>query len=330
MRWRRRSTVSAVVTLDDLLPRPDQSPRCAPFAREIGLDPGGSGLYVDLVLLVDVPLPWPKPVGTHPLLHGVMELTEGSPIRTRLLASVPPGAGHDDSNTIRVVGYRRHGGSGIRGCYAVPDHGALVELVGALASDDEATAARFVVREDDPPSSALLLCTQGSHDVCCGSEGVRLAEQLDAELSNDVELHRVSHTGGHRFAPTAMTLPDGRMWAYLERPQVAQLLERSASPDEVGRNSRGWWGAPVGFGQMAERAVFMRQGWEWSDEDRTVEVFESDDATSARCVVTAGEQAWDVEVVVARTVPTIACRAAGGLPAKPGKEYRVTSVTERR
>ena len=35
---------------------------------------------------------------------------------------------------------------------------------------------------------------------------------------------------------------------------------------------------------------------------------------------------FDCEIEVGRDIPTITCRADGGLPAKPGREYRVVSL----
>ena len=35
---------------------------------------------------------------------------------------------------------------------------------------------------------------------------------------------------------------------------------------------------------------------------------------------------WEVVVAIVREVPTIACRAPGGVPAKPGREYGVSRL----
>ena len=40
---------------------------CSQYSKEIGLNPRGTALNIDAVLLVEVPLPWPKPVFDHPL-----------------------------------------------------------------------------------------------------------------------------------------------------------------------------------------------------------------------------------------------------------------------
>jgi hypothetical protein len=330
-------------SLSPLLPAPDEAPRCAEHARSIGADPGGSAIRADLVVLVAVPLPWPKPALDHPTLTGIGHELVASPVPVRLLAAVPrPGAvGH-----FEVTAYRRRGGSAVEQRFDVPDTDALAELGRHLAAGT--TPDRYLIDEATPARPAVLICTQGSHDVCCGSEGVRLARALESDLasgdgpgSGPVTVHRVSHTGGHRFAPTAMTLPDGRMWGGLDTDLVQRILTRDGDAAELVPRCRGWWGADTGPAQVAERAVFATEGWALDDLDRRVEVVASTEGPgdavvgpgggeAVRCTatvtVTTPDRVWEVEVVEGREVPTIACRQPGGLPAKSGQEYEVRSV----
>jgi hypothetical protein len=156
--------------------------------------------------------------------------------------------------------------------------------------------------------------------VCCGTDGAEFAEALERRR-DDVELFRVSHTGGHRFAPTAMTLPDGRMWAYLT-PEIADaIIDRTADRSTAANHCRGWWGAPAGPAQIAERAVFSLMGFELDERHRSVSVTHG--PHGADVVVQVDDRIFDVRVGLGRDVPTIACGAMGGQPAKPGREWVV-------
>jgi hypothetical protein len=133
-----------------------------------------------------------------------------------------------------------------------------------------------------------------------------------------------------------MSLPDGRMWADLVLADVDTLFTPGASLGSLVERCRGWWGADKGEAQMAERAVLALVGRSLDHLDRKISVGESesaaagpDGASTRRCTVATPDRSWDVEVAIGREVPTIACRQPGGLPAKPGREYRVVSVTER-
>lgn len=303
-----------------LLPEPDHTPRCADHARSIHADPGGTAITADLVVVVDVPLPWPKPVFDHDHLAGLRGTGPSAGGPMRLLASVP-----DDPDRRRVRTYRRRGGRAERTVHEPPDDTARRSLLEALASVEPADLPWSV--HTDEPETTVLVCTQGSHDVCCGTEGTRLARELSELDRDDLTVLRVSHTGGHRFAPTAMTLPDGRMWAHLDLATLVGITGRRLPTERVASRCRGWWGATTGPAQVAERAVFAHAGWEWNDTHRTVTELtdgSGDGTTTWRVAGDAGE--WIVELEPGRPVPTITCRADGGLPAKPGREYTVTAV----
>lgn len=328
-------------SLDHLLPAPDTAIRCAEHAREIAVDPGGTAFAADLVVLVTVPGPWPKPALDHPRLAPLAAVLHGSAKPVRVLAALP--ADGSDGEGVSVVVYERRGPSAVERRYRVSDEADALLLAEALASGDSGGAARFLEAEHDPARPAVALCVQGSHDVCCGSEGMRLAAELGSgagaagERAADeigggaVIVHRVSHTGGHRFAPTGITFPDGRMWAGLDQGLVGRIVGRhlhsQAELAELAAACRGWWGVPGGWAQVAERAVFAQLGWSIDGSDRQVEVEVADEAASCTVTLPTIGQRWRVELRLGRLVPTIACRAPGGLPAKPGWEYEVLAVT---
>lgn len=78
-----------------------------------------------------------------------------------------------------------------------------------------------------PSRPALLVCTNGRRDVCCAVRGRPLAAAA-AELDPE-RVWEVSHTGGHRFAPTAVLLPWGQVLARLSLDTTAAVLRTSRS-----------------------------------------------------------------------------------------------------
>ena len=332
-----------------LLPATDEAPRCAAHATAIGADPGGTSISADAVALVEMPLPWPKPVFAGGLLEGFTPLMDLAMGPTRVLAVVPPDEG-GQTEAISVVVHRRVGASTQTSYFEAQDAAGLrllfAHLARRLPSEPVPHGAGFVSFGSTEQERAVLICTQGSHDVCCGSEGTRLAADFEAVLrayrfadvnepyagaptaSGRVSVYRVSHTGGHRFAPTAMTLPDGRMWAGTEAGEIAAILDRTADAAAVAPRCRGWWGAATGPAQVAERAVFTQVGWPLEDMARTVSFRPAANSWDVDVIAAEAARAWTVSVVAGRTVPTIACRTLGGLPAKPATEFIVTGVRE--
>ena len=311
-----------------LLPAPETAPPCAAHTRAIGIDPAGTAIRADVLIAVEVALPWPKPVFAHPALARLPESVAAGDVPARVLAAVPVAQDRRD-----VIAYRRTSEGVQRSMWRCTTEERAVEIVEAILRGD--AAEPDTVDDEHAVAAEVWICTQGSHDRCCGSEGTRLAVSLAGR--DDLVVRRVSHTGGHRFAPTGVTFPGGRMWAHLDEATVEAIVGRSVPPAGVAGNCRGWWGADAGPAQAAERALFSEFGWTWEDRHRRVEV--SGPGPSERSWMVRVESdlpdggpiaVWNVEVAVAREVPTITCAVPGGVPVKPAEEYRVLAVTPSR
>jgi hypothetical protein len=304
-----------------LLPADSESERCAAHAERIELDPGGSALWVDELIVVDVSLPWPKPVWAKDGFTAIPELVmdageQGR--RVRVLAAVPL-----DDGISRVVTHRLDGQAQFARAEHHVDADQVAGLLETMLTAGIDASPHTVAFAD--PVRELLLCTQGSHDVCCGSRGASMFADLLA-VDPSFVIRRVSHTGGHRMAPTGMTLPDGRMWGMVTVDEMVSILRAEVDPAAVTDRCRGWIGVPDGAEQVAERAVMAEvNDWEFDAVARSTAVVIDGDTTYIEVTVEA--DVWRVEVQAGRAVPTIACGKPGGLPAKPGAEWRVVSVS---
>ena len=258
--------------------------RCAAQTLERGIDPIGTATPYDAYVLVEVPLPWPSSITDHPLLADLVAAAGAVPGRIQVLGLVPD---HDVPDTHRVITYRRPDGPFQRFRRAervVPSAelaAATTELLAAPLVDHGAAA-------DDEPRVDLLVCTHGRRDRCCGSYGMNLFTAVGARhVRAGVRSWRVSHTGGHRFAPTAIVLPEGHLWAWLDTDLIDSVLHRRGDLDRVLEHYRGSSGmgpAPV---QVAEREAFRREGWAWLDAHRAGSVVEEDgDRVEVRIDVT--------------------------------------------
>ncbi len=305
-----------------LLPADDESPRCSDFAQTIGLQPAGTAIRADRVMLVETSLPWPKPVFDHPTLREIKNVINASPT-TRLLASVPDDERLHTTATEVLVFDRLADGTVRHHRYMASDPNELLDVATSLVDGDESACKPLCLYDDLLTAPVMLVCTQGSHDVCCGAEGARFAAAA-AERFVDLPIYRVSHTGGHRFAPTAMTLPDGRMWANLDLDVLGEVLDGDFPRDHC----RGWWGAETGFAQVAELAVRAEKGRAVDTQLRTVTVTLPEDSDPmTRCTIATSDDRWEAVISVSRQLPTISCRAPGGAPFKLANEYIVESLT---
>jgi hypothetical protein len=122
----------------------------------------------------------------------------------------------------------------------------------ALARGDADAVRRSlpgVTRADEPH---LLVCTNGRRDVCCAVKGRPVA--LGAAAAHPDRVWEVTHTSGHRFAPTAVLLPAGTLHGRLDVAAADMLLRAAARGETVlpGSRGRSTWAPPA---QAAELAV---------------------------------------------------------------------------
>lgn len=310
--------------VSDLMPLENEAPRCSEFARSLGVRPLGSGLRLDRVVLVSLPKPWPKPALAHPLLKPSVAAATASGVASRLFASEP---GRSHPSSIEV--FERDGLMTTHHRWNLHSNAVIPRLVEEISTapltalDDVVVDGVERADSTEVTTPTFLVCTQGSHDGCCGTFGEALAEAISLTRPR-YDVRRVSHTGGHRFAPTLLALPSGRMWGFADIELVDRIAEGNETSADLLERCRGWWGAGSGAAQVAECAVRSKLNSDFAVAP-TIEVSAvTSKAARTICVVQSGSMRWEVEVEVVREVPTIACETLGGVPAKAGREFAGT------
>ena len=300
--------------------------RCAAVARDEGLLPLGTAGHHRGYLLVDWPLPWPKDLGDVPELAPLYAALAGTGIR---LQGVVPAPGDDRNLVLHLrpgggfAGYERV--ARVVGADEVVD--AAVALVGAAVAAGATAKVPAAVGAPavrplpglpgpgeghgldhaalpgapagDGARGDLLVCTHGKRDTCCGSLGTALHLELLADpavAGAGYRVGRTSHTGGHRFAPTALVLPEATMWAFLDAELTARVVRRSGPVEDVLGAYRGSTGIGSPALQAVEREAFAQVGWGWLDWRRS-----GDDLADGRVRLTGespqGEvRTWEAEV----------------------------------
>ena len=302
--------------------------RCSKVTRRLEIDSCGTAVRADLFIAVDVPLPWPKPVFDHQLLTGVTELLDSYSTPIRLLASVP-----ENNNRLTVTTYQRKrkvhlDESPLRRSQTTFHPSDLLDVLKRILDGKKSEELTAATQEEQVRE--LWVCTQGSHDVCCGSEGTALSLEANKNLP-DVKVRRVSHLGGHRFAPTAVTFPDGRMWSHLSMEILHRIFGKTPIEEELLKKCRGWSGSETGPEQMAEREGLNLYGWEWDKYERRTHVL-SEGASGTKVLVTGydskneAEVSFDVTLEESGKTPALSCDKAGSIPNKWQTQYEIKKV----
>jgi hypothetical protein len=112
----------------------------------------------------------------------------------------------------------------------------------------------------------ILVCTHGSYDKCCARYGNSFYFHANANISQlnveNVRIWQSTHIGGHRFAPTAIDLPEGRYYGLLDQDSFQAILTRTGDIQTLKKVYRGWGILPPAI-QVLERDLMLSHGWNW-------------------------------------------------------------------
>lgn len=288
---------------------------CSEWTLAQGLDPVGTAGDYAGYLLVEWPLPWPHDAGEIEELARLRPLLGAARHRLQLMASP---AGED---LHRVIRYGCAAGDEFHGFAAQAVRVGSAEIFDAAAAllDSDPVAPPGAAGSSPSLEHLVLVCTHGRRDRCCGARGTELALTLQADpgrLGSGTSLARTSHTGGHRYAPTALVFPEGTAWAFADAELLARVVERSGPLDDLLPHYRGCSGVGGPAVQALEREVLAEVGWELWDLRRSGE--ELGDGRVRLHVrgwtAGGGEATWEATVEQGRTLPMPACGGPADQP----------------
>jgi len=343
-------SISIPAVAGPLIPRV----RCAPFHEGLGADPIGSAGAYDGFLVCDVGLPWASEVTAQSPLQEMISGPAGSVVggngdKWRVIARVPaPERAADGLRRITEHRVRRCevDGLAMRGPFVsrewivAPERviplGRAILGLGQLDGQPPVDPAELNDHVE-PATMQLAMCTHGSRDTCCGGVGTHLYEALAGTFARSgatVRRERISHTGGHRFAPTAITFPDGYAWAHLDEATCELIVSRAEPPERCAEHCRGssfLAGAPA---QAADRAALVAVGWDWADAARGVQLAAFDRSTMSTTVRISGllpdgqVRSFDVTSAPDRHIPSPTCGGIDRPEYKTDTVWRVDRVDE--
>jgi hypothetical protein len=191
---------------------------CSTLSREVGEPLAGSAAGdTDRYLVLEHDLPWgPKGV-------------EDSQLPPDVLACLRELGQH---RGLRVQLVRRAQGEGAGLRVYLAESGASPVLYSlTLASLDELPALPLAawLRGEQPPPGVreseplYLVCVHGKRDRCCALLGLPVYRALVERVG--ARALQTTHLGGHRFAATLLTLPDGICYGRVQVDETERLVE---------------------------------------------------------------------------------------------------------
>ena len=260
---------------------------CSLVSRANGEEPIGSAKPFQTSLMVEVPQPWQRDViGSRRFPEGLRGVLESAAEDGRIgkLGGLLPDREYSRRGHTRLLFFRRPAGPFAvyeREDLLVPDGGlipAVEDLLDRAEGSPNESSGLARYRQETPHVRDILVCTHGSRDVCCGKFGYPVYDLLRRRHAapGRIRVWRTSHLGGHRFAPTMIEYPEGRLWGHLEPWAAERLATRRGPVSDLRPFYRGWSGLGSPFEQVAEREIFAREGWAWTGYLKEGRVLASD------------------------------------------------------
>ncbi len=264
---------------------------CTISAQQAGEELIGTAGHYQTYVFIECPLPWPKKAFDSermPLaLRQYVKAMKAK--RSVQFLCINRGAASASARTAILVydctdrSALNHfsEGSANRYCGQEFQVDGLDQVVACLETHWQGDGAAFQGNRSGQTidQQDIFICTHGMRDKCCAQFGQpffrdakRGVEQ--GELPN-TRVWRVSHIGGHRFAPTAISMPDGRYYGRLNFSALKAISTRSGPISQLRSVYRGWGILPPPL-QVLEQQLLLNHGWQWLTYEAAYKVLASD------------------------------------------------------
>ncbi len=254
---------------------------CSDISQAVGEVPIGTAGHYDYWLVVELPQPWSEIAldqneALKPYLPAIKSLVYEKGVKLRPIA-IAPDPDYAQTGYTRVLFYRRPSelfAQYTREEYLIPNS-ELGNLASALLLEPEKLPQFRNYQQNNNHKFDLLVCTHGNVDAACSRYGYPLYQNWRKQANSQVRVWRCSHFGGHRFAPTAISLPDGRYWGRLTPEALNIITKQQGNLSDLKLYYRGWTGLDQ-WGQIAEQEIWLNRGWDWFHYFKTGAVMEAD------------------------------------------------------
>lgn len=193
--------------------------------RDVGEPLAGTAPQARLWVLLEQPGPWGRDAVVESHLdsdvgRALQAWAKPHPVRLGLIRR--PGRHADDGRTLAqrtaLIARCDPGNQWLRELTITDPRELLDQDVGQLLNEET------TVSQVEP---VIAVCTNAKRDQCCALYGRDVAHALAVE--RDGQVWETSHLGGHRFAPTLVSLPDGYLFGGPDATQFTTKASRGRS-----------------------------------------------------------------------------------------------------
>lgn len=263
---------------------------CSMVSKANGEDPIGTATTCDHWLILEVATPWSRNLfKEHPRIQPLVSLLKALVLQhgvKLMVMLIAPDAEYSRPGFSRVLYYRRPArlfSQFEKQEFVIPEAEATplaTALLKHLMQQPNNLSRFEQYQQQTSHIREILVCTHAQVDLACGRFGTPLYRRLRKEYApasqGQLRVWQTSHIGGHQFAPTLVDLPGGHFWGHLEPEALPGLVWHSGSVTDLRQFYRGWAGSSK-FEQIAEREIWMQEGWDWFNYRKASQVVKKHD-----------------------------------------------------
>lgn len=255
--------------------------QCSDFSLERSEDISGTAPNWNRVLIVSLAIPWASKIENSRYFPENVRLLMNNEVNMEGLRiqCILPDEAYVQAGITKVLDYQKSVNNGYINGYSKAEFDIPTSELNQMIP--EIINGKFNRKSLSPSNQTrdLFICTHGSRDACCGTYGFVLYEKLKKIFQNNsnVRIWRISHFGGHRFAPNLLDMPQGRMWARFNEDEALSIIQSKIDFEIVNKCYRGLISLDSSFEQVLEQQLFSHYGSEWIDRNvKSILVPESD------------------------------------------------------
>ena len=311
---------------------------CSKYSSENNEAISGTAPDWDTLLLVSLNTPWqPDIENSNDFPVGISETVKSASTANNKirLQCIIPDEDYVGSGLTKIIKYSKKIGEDYFSKFQKIEFDVssdkIDDLINKLiVNEDKDLIEQGLINNRD--ARDIFVCTHGSRDVCCASFGfpiyTKLKNTFQKSDDTSTRVWRISHIGGHRYAPNVIEMPSGRVWSRFEVDDIEGIFEKQYTVGEVESFYRGLIGLNTGYEQIMETKLLMQNGWDWVDTLFKSKIIESKDDKATVQFETSGpnnseKSLYQATIEIDGYVQTIQCRT--GVETKKEPQYKMVA-----
>jgi len=240
--------------------------RCSDFSTLIKEELAGSAPVWDRLIVISLPLPWVgninKSTQFHKLFNKKIDCIKDK-LKLFRFQFVVPDKDYQSEHLTKIFFFNTNSNHAYFSKFNKMEFDVPKEKISEFLFDLIENNEKYLVEYTTKANNLrdLFVCTHVNRDICCGVIGMPIYKILkerfiDYEASK-TRVWRMSHLGGHKYAPNVLDMPSGRFWGRFKPSNIEDIFGLNVNPKKIIDYYRGSVGLNSSYEQLFESRILF-------------------------------------------------------------------------